>query len=667
MKVCEIPAGGDLSRDLAAALETGTGKMVLGSGRHELSAPLRFGATHRDFTVTAAEPGTAILDGGRRITEWQETTLRGIRAWVADLAEVRAGLWNFRQLFVNDRRAPRARFPKFGTSPDARDNLLEMDEIRIPDRTNKMTGGDVQFRPKSGDIGDWPSLYDAEIVVPHFWLDERMTQPRLNPATGWIESARRSAFVLTAAFGPELARYYVDNLFEALTDPGEWYLDRAQGRLWYLPLPDESLETTEVFAPRLLSLLEIRGSGFNQTKQYGDPCMDEPAGRGIIFEGLVFRHADWIQPNPSFAVHDKVPPPERPLAACGQSACDAPAALNLGVARDTVFRNCRVEHVGGYALSIGHGCRRIEVTGCTFHDLGAGGIRLNGAERDGPAWRVTGYCSLTDNTIHAGGRVFHAGVGVLAMNTLENVIAHNHIHDLFYSGVSVGWSWGYKDTISRDNLILHNLVHDVGQGLLSDLGAIYILGVQPGTIVAGNHVHSVAKRRYGSIGIYLDEGASHIVVENNTVHDIQGACANVHFGRENIIRRNTFMVAPSHVGLTIGKSEAHLAATVLQNIFFVPAGAAAFGGGYSGDPRRSFDSLVNTFYTGAPDGPGLWDDGYGEYPFTWDSWLAAGKETGSTVHPLAEAPKSTPAAGPRPELQRPILRQPLTREDRPPA
>ncbi|GAB4170978.1 MAG: hypothetical protein Fur0032_10070 [Terrimicrobiaceae bacterium] len=670
---CDRDGGGRNSplASVAEALRRArSGTILLAGATHRLSAPLRFGPESAgEWLVRPAGDEPVVLDAGVPITDWIEATHKGRRAWVADLPEVRAGTWSFRQLFVDGVRRPRARRPKFGTSADSRGNLFRMADIRRLEASNKMEGGDFLFQPAPGDVPDSPWLYDAEIVVPHFWLEERMTQPRLLPS-GWVESARRSAFTLTAAFGPELACYYIDNFFDALEEPGEWFLDRHAGRLHYLPLPEEKIGATLVVAPRLRRIIEVHGSSYGETKQWGDPGMMARAGGGLRFEQLVLRHADWLQPNPSFSVQDKIPRPERPLAACGQSACDVEGAVSLHLAENVTFSECTIEHVGGYGMEIGEGCRRVEVVGCSLRDLGAGGIRLSGSERNGSPSLATGYSTFTDNTIEAGGRVFHAAVGILAMNTMENVIAHNHIHDLFYSGISVGWSWGYKDTISRDNLVLFNHVHDVGQGLLSDLGAIYILGVQPGTIVAGNHVHHVARRHYGSIGIYLDEGASHIVVERNLVHDIEGACANVHFGRENIFRHNRFLVAPNHVGITIGKSEGHLAATLLANTLTVPQGSAAFGGGYKGDPRKSFLSAANTFLT--PDGlpPIIWDDGHGERPATWDSWLSSGQERGSII--LAPADTSLPAqnasqAGLRPPDARPPLRQPLTREDRPAA
>ncbi len=121
-----------------------------------------------------------------------------------------------------------------------------------------------------------------------------------------------------------------------------------------------------------------------------------------------------------------------------------------------------------------------------------------------------------------------------------NRIAHNHIHDLFYSGISVGWSWGYGESVARDNAIAHNHVHDVGQGLLSDLGGIYLLGVSAGTTVRNNLVHDVRRYHYGGWGIYPDEGTSHVVIEDNVCYDTDSQALHQHYGRENLVRNNIF-------------------------------------------------------------------------------------------------------------------------------
>ena len=99
-------------------------------------------------------------------------------------------------------------------------------------------------------------------------------------------------------------------------------------------------------------------------------------------------------------------------------------------------------------------------------------------------------------------------VGILLMHADKNVIAHNHIHHLYYTGISVGWVWGYGPSVSKANRIEFNHIHDVGQKLLSDMGGIYMLGVSPGTVVRGNTSTTWTRATYGGWGIYTDEGST---------------------------------------------------------------------------------------------------------------------------------------------------------------
>ncbi len=124
------------------------------------------------------------------------------------------------------------------------------------------------------------------------------------------------------------------------------------------------------------------------------------------------------------------------------------------------------------------------------------------------------------------------------MNTSGNRVAHNAIHHGWYTGVSIGWVWGYQRSISRDNVVEFNHIHHIGQGLLSDMGAIYTLGISPGTVIRNNRIHDVEANHYGGWGIYNDEGSSHLLIENNVVYNTKFAGYNIHFCKEVTVRNN---------------------------------------------------------------------------------------------------------------------------------
>jgi len=443
-------------------------------GRYELSETVDFTPLDSHTHYEAAPKANPVFDGGQQLTGLKVGERNGRTEWTLDLPEVASGAWFFRSLFVNGRRAPRARLPKFAPEQKSANNVFHIGEIKNPDAGHLFAGSDT-FKPKPGDVENWDSLPDAEFVVLHYWIEERLPRPQLNPRTGWLRFARRSAFNLYEAFAAaygnrELARYYVDNLFEALTEPGEWYLSRETGRLYYLPRPGETPETTEIFAPRLHSFIRAVGSVFGESGDRLDVHGTKYV-QGLEFVGLTFRHGDWFSPltEKHIPSHDSLEGQDLPIGGSVQAAIAVPGAVLFRAARDCRVADCTLEQLGLYGVEFGYGCRDCAATGNHLHDLGAGGIRMGGADLDGMGARRTGNLTITDNHIHDIGRIFHQGIGVLLTNAADCVIAHNHIHDTCYTGISLGWTWGYRDTITGHNRVEANLIHDIGAGLLSDM------------------------------------------------------------------------------------------------------------------------------------------------------------------------------------------------------
>ena len=674
------------ARDRIRELRRG-GKLIepvsvsVADGRYLLDETLVFTPEDSGRVRFEATGDHAVIDGGFRVSGWSETEIHGRRAWVAELPEALEAGWTPRCLWADGERRPRARFPKFSLDDAGRDRLLRVDDFRFRGAKNKLRGGDIMFKPAPGDIDpDWASLYDAEAVVLHFWIEDRLPQLHFDAETGWLESGRRSTFMFTEAFGPKSAPYYIDNLFDALDEPGEWFYNHRSGQLVYLPKEGESPEETEIVVPRMETLLKVKGRHFNQTKAWGDVHGVDTVS-GLSFHGLRFEHGNWIQPQNDFLAIDNMPAVERPIASSIQAAACTGALIELECARDCAFVDCAIEKTGNYGLQIGFGCREIEVRGGRFSDLGAGGIKIRGGDLDEAPWRRTGVCSITDNRIVGAGRVFHSGVGIFVAHSFENVIAHNHIEDLFYTAISIGWSWGYREQVTRDNLILHNRIRKVGQGLLSDLGAIYLLGVQPGTVIRGNHISELALRQYGGWGIYLDEGAAHVRVENNLVHHTQGPPLNIHFGRDNIVTGNLLVANENAAAVSIGKSEPHPSMLLYHNTLVAP-GPGIYEGGYAGYPEASIRSGLNDILRGSATEATVYPHWRDDTPLDIEAWQARGLDEGSRIEalppldfdtegrfaaslPTAAADETNwTKAGPRPAAEQNTLRQPMTRQER---
>jgi parallel beta-helix repeat protein len=517
--------------------------VLLRGGRYELAETLVFGpedsGTAEAPITYAAYPGEQpVLSGGRRLTGWSHT--RGPKWWV-QLPEVLAGEWRFRQLFVNGRRAQRARRPDVGF-------------FRAEGPISSGPLASLQYR--RGDIDPaWQMRREVEVVALQEWAELRMPI---------VEVETRSRRVMLAgpwagAAHEHRPRYWIENAPEALDLPGEWFLDTQTGRLTYWPLQGEDMLRAETVAPALTQLVRIAG--------------DAAGGKPVAFlrfHGLGFEHADWTLAAEGYADM--------------QSAYDVPAALDVVGAHDIVIENCRLQHLGGYGIALGQRCRTNRVLGNDISDVGAGGVKIGEPVMCQAAAEQTGENVISDNDIHHIGRVYPGAAGIWVGQSGGNTIRSNHVYSTYYTGIAVGWTWGYGETSARENVIEQNHVHHIGQGMLSGVAGIATLGVQPGTVIRGNVIHDVDAYDYGGWGISLGEGSSNILVENNVVYHTKSGGFHQYSGRENVVRNNVF--AFSRGGqIARTKAEAHLGFTFEHNIVYWQDGSL-LDGNWSGDGFR---------------------------------------------------------------------------------
>jgi hypothetical protein len=172
---------------------------------------------------------------------------------------------------------------------------------------------------------------------------------------------------------------------------------------------------------------------------------------------------------------------------------------------------------------------------------------------------------IDNNFIHDGGKVFRGGVGVWIGRSSYNTVSHNEVCDFDYSGMSVGWSWGYAPTSAHHNVLEYNHIHNIGRGVLNDMGAIYTLGISPGTVERYNLMHDIYCWVFGGWGVYTDEGSSDILIENNVVYNTSSGCFHQHYGKENLLRNNVFAFGREGV-LRRSREEEHTSFLLEHNL-----------------------------------------------------------------------------------------------------
>ena len=497
----------------------------LAPGTYTLNEPLRL--RPEDCGLTISGEG-AILSGGMPITGWK----RQGKLLVADVPDFNGRPIDFRQLWVNGRKAVRARdVSDFEQMYRIRANDKKRQTLWVPKEAVAplLQGG--KFRADS--------RY-AELVLHEMWCvaNLRIKDITVQGDSAGIRFHQPEAKVQfehpwPSPMTPDTQHpspFYLTNAKVLLNEPGEWYHDIREHKLYYMPREDEGTQPKEAVVPVVETLVECIGTA-------------ERPVRNIYIKGVTFSHTTWMRPSmqghvplqagmyltEAYKLRPQIDRPNNHKLDNQGWLGRADAAVEISWGENIRFEGCTFRHLGGSGLDYITGCKGGSVSGCTFSDIAMNGYVCGsfspaGLETHLP-YQPTDFREVcTSQTVEQS--LFEdvtnedwGCVAICAGYVSGITIEHNTIHNVSYTGISLGWGWNRDLVCMKDNRVHANLIYDYARHMY-DCAGIYTLGNQPGTMITENVVRDIAKPSYVHdpnhwFYLYTDEGSSNITIRDN--------------------------------------------------------------------------------------------------------------------------------------------------------
>ncbi len=477
---------------------TGDIEVILADGYYLQTETLALdeqdGGREQHYVVYRHEGQGEAVIGGRRVITGFSLYDKEKGIYVADAPGLET-----RQLYVDGVRAVRARSEAGLNSPVA---LME-------------GGVNRGYTCANPEILEYRHPEDLELIFQEQW-----TNPRCGVASV-EERSGRTALIMdqpgwnyvsdkggTSASVP----VYYENALELLDEPGEWYLDIHEGKVYYMPRPWEDMSRAEVSAPVLEELMRIQGTDYDHMVE------------NIEFVGITFADTTWNRPSTSYGHADAQ---NNHIREHGLPDRLPDAAVTVKRANSVRFFGCSFTRMGITALKMVEGVQNSPIRGNRFYDISGSAVNIGDPYTNNPdnynpedIRKLMKNCDVENNYIHDIGVDYQSAAAVSVGFAADMDLSYNEIFNIPYSAFHIGYGWAKRfENVQRNMVIEHNFIHDLMGDGIYDGGAVYFNGNSGGSDENYNRVTENYIRNQMDLNapLYADEGTTYWHWERNVV------------------------------------------------------------------------------------------------------------------------------------------------------